>query len=145
VESGSRSPCNRKNLQLSESQTFDRFHEFLRRARIPKRGIVFLLAFTIHEARATRLQCGSDDIWKMIGGVSDDPNPQNEDVPLNEGRRAFFKLRPRHQEGLLQSLLLAVAPYVANEICGACFRHRQPVSGGRQPGLFVKAFLLYQL
>jgi len=32
VESGSRSPCNRKNLQLSESQTFDRFHEFLRRA-----------------------------------------------------------------------------------------------------------------
>ena len=33
MESGSRSPCNRKNLQLSESQTFDRFHEFLRRAQ----------------------------------------------------------------------------------------------------------------
>jgi len=36
VESGSRSPCNRKNLQLSESQTFDRFHEFLRRAGFSK-------------------------------------------------------------------------------------------------------------
>src|SRR5262249_244477 len=72
----------------------------------------------------------SDDIWKMIGGLSDDPNPQNEDVPLSEGRRALCKLSPRHLEGLLQSLLLAVAPYVANEICRVSFRHQQPVSGG---------------
>src|SRR4029077_4015463 len=107
--------------------------------RTPKREIVSSLSPLIfQEAGAARLQSGPNDIWKMIGGLSNAANPQNEDVPLSEGRRAFCKQRPRHEERLLQGLLLAIAPHVANEICGVCFHRQQPVSGGGRPGCSPK-------
>ena len=111
------------------------FGEVVRRdpllERTPKRELVLSLPPLIfQEAGATRLQCRTNEIWEVIGGLSNGANPQNEDVPLCEGLRALCQLRPRYQECLLQGFLLAVAPYIENEVCVVCFCHQRPVSGG---------------
>jgi len=81
VESGSRSPCNRKNLQLSESQTFDRFHEFLRRAVfcLPMRVLV---EQTRDLARlwAQKSETGTL-VHTLMGGEIDDDWERDPDKP----------------------------------------------------------------
>jgi len=99
--------------------------------RPPNAKIVHLFpALAFQESGAPRLQFGSHDLWKLLGGFANDSNPQNDHVPLHESRRTFCQLLPRHHKGPLQGLLLAVAPYVENEVCGVSFRHPRPVSGG---------------
>src|SRR6266849_3258604 len=99
--------------------------------RFPKRKIVLSFSdVASQETRATGLQGGPDDLWKLICSFSDGANPQNEHVPFRESRRALCQLMPRHQEGPLHGSLLAVATCVDNEVCGISFRHPRPVSGG---------------
>jgi len=83
VESGSRSPCNRKNLQLSESQTFDRFHEFLRRAhnrnKVIDRNEAVTEPLSDFEKRFIRLGALLHDIGHIAAGhtVEDELEPNS--------------------------------------------------------------------
>jgi hypothetical protein len=87
-------------------------------------------AVAFQETRATGLQGGPDDLWKLFCSFSNDANPPDEHVPFRESRRAFCEQRPGYKEGLLKGSLLAVAPYVEDEVCGVPFHHQRPVSGG---------------
>ena len=99
--------------------------------RSTKRKMVLSFsAMALQKTRATGVQCGPDDFWKLISSFRDGANPQKEHVPFGESRRALCQLMPRNKEGLLQGSLLAVAPNVENEVCGVFFRHPRPVSGG---------------
>jgi hypothetical protein len=98
---------------------------------LPKRKIVLLFsAPEFQEPRAAILQRGPSDSRKLICGFSDGAYPQKKHVPFREGGGTLRQLMPRHKEGVLQGFLLAVAPYVENEVCGVSLRHPLPVSGG---------------
>jgi hypothetical protein len=99
--------------------------------RSPKRKIVLSFStLAFQETGAMGLQGGPDDLWKLICSFSDGANPQNEHVPFRESCCAFCEQRPGHKEGLLQGSLLAIAPYVEDEVCGVSFHHPRPISGG---------------
>jgi hypothetical protein len=97
-------------------------------------------ALALQEPRAPRLQGGAHDLWKLLCNFSNDPHPQNDQVPIRECRCAIRQLPPRHQECPLQCFLFSIAPNVENEVCGVSFRHPRLISGGGRLDWWSKLF-----
>jgi len=102
--------------------------------------VLLFPALALQEPGAPRLQGGAHDLWKLLCGFSNDPHPQNDQVPFRECRCATRQLPPRHQECPLQCFLFSVAPNVENEVCGVSFRHPRLISGGGRLDWWSKLF-----